>query len=76
MRTRLTRRTSSATLRRAFQGIVDNLRLFADVPEEDILMTITETAGENWWEAGRVVNPTTGYDERMNDALAGAEATS
>ena len=50
--------------------------LFADVPEEDILMTIIETARENWWAAGRVVNPATGYDERMNDLLTGAEATS
>ena len=58
-----------------FQAIVNNLQLFADVPEEDILMTITETASENWWAAGRVVNPTTGYDERMNDALTGTEAT-
>ncbi len=39
-------------------------------------MTITETVGENWWAAGCVVNPTTGYDERMNDALVGSEATS
>ncbi|MFG2720470.1 tautomerase family protein [Streptomyces sp. NPDC048416] len=59
-----------------FQAIVDSLRLFADVPEEDILMTILETARENWWVAGRVVNPATGYDERMNDALTGAEAMS
>ncbi|MET7987511.1 MULTISPECIES: tautomerase family protein [unclassified Streptomyces] len=57
-----------------FQGIVNNLRLFADVPEEDILMTIIETANENWWAAGRVVNPTTGYDERMNDTVAHTEA--
>ncbi|GAA1906238.1 tautomerase family protein [Streptantibioticus ferralitis] len=59
-----------------FQAIVNSLRLFADVPEEDILMTIIETARENWWAAGRVVNPATGYDERMNDLPSGAEATS
>jgi phenylpyruvate tautomerase PptA (4-oxalocrotonate tautomerase family) len=58
-----------------FQAIVDSLRLFADVPEEDILMMITETARENWWAAGRVVNPTTGYDARMNDVPARAETT-
>ncbi|WP_234357291.1 tautomerase family protein [Streptomyces sp. NBRC 110028] len=52
-----------------FQAIVTNLRLSADVPEEDILMTIIETARENWWAAGRVVDPATGYDERMNDDL-------
>ncbi|MFE3056550.1 tautomerase family protein [Nocardia sp. NPDC059239] len=50
-----------------FQEIVANLRVFADVPEEDILMMILETARENWWAAGRVVNPETGYDARMTD---------
>ncbi|MFE9451914.1 tautomerase family protein [Streptomyces sp. NPDC006739] len=59
-----------------FQEIVDNLRLFADVPEEDLLMTINETASENWWAAGRVVNPATGYDARMNDVFTDAEAAS
>ncbi|MFH9347764.1 tautomerase family protein [Kitasatospora sp. NPDC017646] len=58
-----------------FRVIVDRLRLFADVPEEDVLMMINETARENWWAAGRVVNPATGYDERMNDAPTGAGAT-
>ncbi|MFR9793584.1 tautomerase family protein [Streptomyces sp. MB22_4] len=54
-----------------FRAIVDNLRLFADVPEEDILMTVNETARENWWAAGRVVDPATGYDERMNAVREG-----
>ena len=50
-----------------FQAITSNLRLFADVPEEDVMMMIVETARENWWAAGRVVNPATGYDTRMTD---------
>lgn len=53
-----------------FQAIVANLRLYADVPEEDVLMMIVETARENWWAAGRVVNPETGYDERMTEVRA------
>lgn len=56
-----------------FQAIADNLRLFADVPEEDVLMTAVETAAENWWAAGRVVNPATGYDARMNEVLTDAD---
>ncbi|WP_194894807.1 tautomerase family protein [Catenulispora pinisilvae] len=48
-----------------FRAVVANLRLYADVPEEDFLLVIQETARENWWAAGRVVNPETGYDERM-----------
>ncbi|RZQ64591.1 tautomerase family protein [Amycolatopsis suaedae] len=50
-----------------FRAIVANLRLFADVAEEDILLVVLETARENWWAAGRVINPDTGYDERMTD---------
>lgn len=53
-----------------FQAIVDNLRLLADVPEEDIMLVALETARENWWAAGRVINPDTGYDERMADVPA------
>jgi phenylpyruvate tautomerase PptA (4-oxalocrotonate tautomerase family) len=59
-----------------FAAIVDNLRLYADVPEEDILMCVVETNSENWWAAGRTVNPVTGYDERMDDVLTDAAAGS
>ncbi|AEW99570.1 tautomerase family protein [Streptantibioticus cattleyicolor] len=48
-----------------FRAIVANLRELAGVPEEDVMMMILETARENWWAAGRVVDPVTGYDERM-----------
>ncbi|GAA5162527.1 tautomerase family protein [Amycolatopsis dongchuanensis] len=50
-----------------FRAIVANLRSFAGVGEEDVLLVAFETARENWWAAGRVVNPETGYDERMTD---------
>lgn len=53
-----------------FRAIVDNLRLFADVPEEDVMLCVVETVSENWWAAGRVVNPATGYDERMDITAA------
>jgi phenylpyruvate tautomerase PptA (4-oxalocrotonate tautomerase family) len=48
-----------------FRTIVANLRRIAGVPEEDVLLVAFETASENWWAAGRVVDPATGYDERM-----------
>ncbi|AIV37939.1 tautomerase family protein [Streptomyces sp. CCM_MD2014] len=54
-----------------FRAIVDNLRRHAGVPEEDVLLVAFETAAENWWAAGRVVDPATGYDERMTDVPAG-----
>ncbi|GAA4080763.1 MULTISPECIES: tautomerase family protein [Streptomyces] len=48
-----------------FRAIVDQLRLRAGVPEEDVLLMAVETARENWWAAGRVVSPETGFDVRM-----------
>ncbi|MFE4856806.1 tautomerase family protein [Streptomyces sp. NPDC056670] len=54
-----------------FRAIVDNLALMADVPEEDFMLVVLETARENWWAAGRVVNPETGYDARMTEVPAG-----
>jgi phenylpyruvate tautomerase PptA (4-oxalocrotonate tautomerase family) len=53
-----------------FRAIVNNLRLFADVPEEDVMLVAFETARENWWAAGRVVSPETGYDARMTEVPA------
>ncbi|MGW1289387.1 tautomerase family protein [Streptomyces sp. NPDC001118] len=50
-----------------FRAIVDNLGRFAGVPEEDVMIVVFETARENWWAAGRVINPDTGYDARMTD---------
>jgi phenylpyruvate tautomerase PptA (4-oxalocrotonate tautomerase family) len=58
-----------------FRTIVDNLRELAGVPEEDVMMVIFETARENWWAAGRVVNPETGYDARMTDVPTGTAGT-
>lgn len=48
-----------------FRAIAGNLRLYADVSEEEFMLVVLETARENWWAAGRVVDPETGYDERM-----------
>jgi len=39
------------------------------VPEEDVAFRIVETARENWWAAGRVIAPATGYDERMTSIV-------
>ncbi|MEV0051939.1 tautomerase family protein [Saccharopolyspora shandongensis] len=57
-----------------FAAIRENLRRCAGVPEEDILLCVVETNSENWRAAGRVVNPATGYDERMDHALGDAAA--
>lgn len=57
-----------------FAAIRENLRQIAGVPEEDILLCVVETNSENWWAAGRVVNPETGYDERMDQVAGDAPA--
>lgn len=48
-----------------FESLVRHLREIAGVPSEDVAFRIIETAQENWWADGRVVDPATGYDERM-----------
>ncbi len=53
-----------------FRAIVANLRLLAGVPEEDVMLVAFETARENWWAAGRVASPDTGYDARMTEVPA------
>ncbi|MFD8283404.1 tautomerase family protein [Streptomyces samsunensis] len=58
-----------------FAAIRENLRLYADVPEEDIMLCVVETNRENWWAAGRTVNPRTGFDERMDHVLGDTAAT-
>ncbi|MBB5158217.1 hypothetical protein [Saccharopolyspora phatthalungensis] len=70
-------RMDDAELQKAdlYAAIRTNLRLFADVPEEDILLCVVETNSENWWAAGRTVNPLTGYDERMDHVFSDTAAT-
>lgn len=48
-----------------FGALVQQLGEHAEVDPEDLLIRIVETARENWWADGRVVDPTTGYDQRM-----------
>jgi phenylpyruvate tautomerase PptA (4-oxalocrotonate tautomerase family) len=48
-----------------YESIVRHLGTEAGVPIEDIMIMVIETARENWWVHGRIVNPQTGYDARM-----------
>lgn len=52
-----------------FESLVKHLREIAGVPREDVAFRVLETARENWWAAGRVVDPATGYDERMTSVV-------
>ena len=52
-----------------FRSLVEHLDHDAGVPKEDVAFRIVETARENWWAAGRVIDPATGYDERMTSIV-------
>ncbi len=54
---------------RLFAAVVQQLEGRAGVTRDQVVMRILETASENWWASGRVVNPATGYDERMDVAV-------
>ena len=55
-----------------FAAIVENLGNDAGVRSDELMLYVVETAGENWWAEGRVVDPDTGYDERMTDTVRDA----
>jgi phenylpyruvate tautomerase PptA (4-oxalocrotonate tautomerase family) len=50
-----------------YAAIAENLRAHAGVPKEDIAIVVVETGRSNWWVHGRMVNPATGYDTRMDE---------
>ena len=53
-----------------YAALVRRLREHAGVRSDELLVRVLETAPENWWGAGRVVDPGTGYDERMTVATS------
>lgn len=56
---------SSAQKDALYAALVAHLGKSAHVAPEDIFVRVLETASQNWWAYGRVVNPETGYDARM-----------
>jgi phenylpyruvate tautomerase PptA (4-oxalocrotonate tautomerase family) len=52
-----------------FESLLKHLQEKAGVPRADIAFRILETARENWWAAGRVIDPSAGYDERMTSII-------
>jgi len=59
-----------------YAAIAANLQASANVPKEDIAIVIVETGRSNWWVHGRVVNPVTGYDARMDQLFTKDEQVS
>jgi len=52
-----------------FEALRRHLFEMAQVRSEEAIFRIIETARENWWADGRVINPETGYDERMKNVV-------
>ncbi|MGW2378345.1 tautomerase family protein [Kitasatospora sp. NPDC001683] len=49
-----------------FEAVADRLATATGLRRQDVLMTVLETAAENWWVEGRTIDPETGFDTRMN----------
>ncbi|RPK41660.1 4-oxalocrotonate tautomerase [Streptomyces sp. ADI92-24] len=49
-----------------FEAIADRLVATTGMRREDVLLTVLETAAENWWAQGRSIDPETGFDTRMS----------
>jgi len=50
-----------------FKAVVDQVGQRAGLLPRDFIIRILETARENWWAEGRLINPETGYDQRMTN---------
>lgn len=48
------------------EAVADRVTAATGMRREDVLMTVLETAAENWWVEGRTVDPETGFDSRMS----------
>jgi len=51
-----------------YESAVKHLEAVAGWQRDEVMFRVIETASENWWADGRVVDPNTGYDERMTNA--------
>ncbi|WP_269855996.1 tautomerase family protein [Streptomyces sp. RPT161] len=49
-----------------FEAVADHLVAAPGMRREDVLLTVLETAAENWWAQGRLIDPESGFDVRMS----------
>lgn len=52
-------------LQTLYRTLVANLAKAPGLESRDIYINIVESASANWWADGRVLNPVTGFDERI-----------
>jgi hypothetical protein len=61
------------TLNQLYRATVQNLQEMTDLEPRDIYINVVPSPSENWWAAGRLLDPDTGFDARMNaDVLPGS----
>lgn len=56
---------SIETLNRLYAATVRNLQQTTELEPRDIFINVVASPSENWWAAGRVLDPETGFDARM-----------
>jgi phenylpyruvate tautomerase PptA (4-oxalocrotonate tautomerase family) len=54
-------------LNELFTALVANLTGKTGLEKRDIFLNVIESPSPNWWADGRVLNPETGFDERIAD---------
>jgi phenylpyruvate tautomerase PptA (4-oxalocrotonate tautomerase family) len=52
-------------LQRLYADVVKRLGDLAGLEPRDIYLNVVPSSTENWWADGRVVDPATGFDERI-----------
>lgn len=52
-------------LQRLYQALVGNLASSAGLESRDVYINVVESPSANWWADGRVLDPRTGFDERI-----------
>ncbi len=53
------------TLNELYRATVKNLQEMTDLEPRDIYINVVASPSENWWAAGRLLDPDTGFDTRM-----------
>jgi Tautomerase enzyme len=53
-------------LQRLYRALVANVGARTDLESRDIFINVVPSPSENWWADGRILNPDTGFDERMS----------
>ncbi|MDQ2814466.1 MAG: tautomerase family protein [Actinomycetota bacterium] len=51
-----------------YKSVVANLQEAAGLETRDIYLNVVPSPSENWWADGRVLDPNTGFDERIDRA--------